>query len=65
MPLRRYLPALFLGALLWAAVYLTIGIAVVETFWGGGRPWLLLGVLAAGVAIAVVVRRLLRRRVAG
>jgi membrane protein DedA with SNARE-associated domain len=62
MPLRRYLPALFLGALLWAAVYLAIGIAVVETFWGSGRPWALLAVVAALVAIAAVIRHLLRRR---
>lgn len=64
MPLRRYLPALFLGALLWAAVYVTVGIAVVEAFWGGSGPWLLLGVLAVAAAVALVVRHLLRRRVA-
>ncbi|MBC2933559.1 DedA family protein [Nocardioides sp. zg-1228] len=62
MPLRRYVPALFLGALIWAGVYLTVGIAVVETFWGGSRPWALLGVLAAVAATAVLVRHLLRRR---
>jgi membrane protein DedA with SNARE-associated domain len=65
MPLRRYLPALFVGALLWAGVYLTVGIAVVETFWGSRRPWLLLVVLAAVGLTAVAVRHLLRRRVAG
>lgn len=65
MPLRRYLPALLLGALLWAGVYLTVGIAVVETFWGSRRPWLLLAVLAAAGLTAVAVRHLLRRRVAG
>ena len=65
MPLRRYLPALFVGALLWAGVYLTVGIAVVETFWGSRRPWLLLVVLAAVGLTAVAVRHLLRRRVTG
>jgi membrane protein DedA with SNARE-associated domain len=65
MPLRRYLPALLLGALLWAGVYLTVGIAVVEAFWGSGRPWLLLAVLAAAGLTAVAVRHLLRRRVTG
>lgn len=62
MPLQRYLPALVLGALLWAGVYLTVGIAVVEAFWGSGGPWLLLTVLAGAAAAAVVVRSLLRRR---
>lgn len=65
MPLRRYLPALLLGALLWAGVYLTVGIAVVEAFWGSSRPWVLLAVIAAAGLTAVAVRRLLRRRVAG
>lgn len=62
MPVRRYVPALFLGALLWAGVYLTVGIAVVETFWGSGGPWVLLAVLATAGLTAVAVRRLLRRR---
>lgn len=62
MPLRRYLPALALGALLWAGVYLTVGIAVVETFWGSSRPWLLLAVLAGAAVSALVVRQVLRRR---
>jgi membrane protein DedA with SNARE-associated domain len=65
MPLRRYLPALVVGALLWAGLYLTVGIAVVETFWGSRRPWLLLVVLAAVGLTAVAVRHVLRRRVTG
>lgn len=65
MPLRRYLPALLLGALLWAAVYLTVGVAVFDAFWGSSRPWLLLAVLGAVSAIAVLVRHLLRRTVVG
>ena len=65
MPLRRYLPALLLGALLWAAVYLTVGVAVIDAFWGSSRPWLLLAVLGALAATAAVVRRLLRRSVVG
>lgn len=36
MPLSRYLPALALGALVWATVYLTIGFAVVEVV---VAPW--------------------------
>lgn len=65
MPLRRYLPALLLGALLWATVYLTVGLAVLDTFWGSGRPWLLLAALGTLTATAAVVRRLLRRNVVG
>lgn len=65
MPLRRYLPALLAGALLWAGIYLTVGIAVVEAFWGDGRGLLLVTVVLALVGVAMVVRRLLRRRVTG
>lgn len=63
MPARRYVPALLLGALLWAAVYLTVGVAVFEAFWGSSRPWLLLVVLVAVAATGFVVRRVLRRGV--
>lgn len=38
MPLRRYVPALAVGALLWAAVYATVGLAVLDAFWSG-TPW--------------------------
>jgi membrane protein DedA with SNARE-associated domain len=62
MPLRRYVPALVLGALLWAGVYLTIGLAVVEAFWGAGRPWLVVVVVLTAVVMVVGVRRLLGRR---
>lgn len=61
MPARRYVPALLAGALLWAGVYLTVGVTVVDAFWGGSRPWLLLVVLVAVAATVVVVRRVLRR----
>ena len=61
MPLPRYLPALLLGALAWATIYLTVGLAVLEAL-AGGRSGLLL--LAAVVAIGLVlaVSGLLRRR---
>lgn len=63
MPLRRYLPALLLGALVWAAIYLTLGLAVLEAFWGERRVWLLLLVAAGAAALVLGVRRLLDRRV--
>lgn len=64
MPLRRYLPAVSLGALLWALVYATVGLAA---FFGALRlaatsPWALAAaaLAIAAIAVTVVVRR--RRR---
>ena len=60
MPLPRYLPSLAVGAALWAAVYVTIGIAVLEAFWGGttGRVLLVaVGVLLLAALVGAVVRR--------
>ncbi|MBS44865.1 MAG: hypothetical protein CMH83_17205 [Nocardioides sp.] len=64
MPLVRYLPALALGAVVWATVYLTVGLAVVAAFWSGHLSWVLvlLVVLAVVVAGWVLVRRALDRR---
>ena len=61
MPLIRYLPALVLGAGLWATVYVTIGFAVLEAFWGGtvGRVLLVAVVL---VLVAALVGAVVRRR---
>lgn len=60
MPLRHYLPALAVGALVWAAIYLTVGLAVVQAWLGsdGGR-WLLLGLGAVALvgALSWWVRR--------
>lgn len=50
MPLCRYLPALVAGALIWATIYLTVGLAVLEAVWDG-RWWLPLAVLV-GVGTA-------------
>ena len=63
MPLRRYVPALLLGALLWAAIYLTVGVAVLDAFWRSSRPWMLVAVLGVVTVTAAVVRHLLRRKV--
>lgn len=60
MPLRRYVPALLLGAALWATIYVTVGVAVLSAVWGG-HPELLLVALALVVA-AVLVARAVRRR---
>ncbi|MCM0621286.1 DedA family protein [Nocardioides bruguierae] len=59
MPLRRYLPALGVGAALWASVYLTVGLAVLEAFWTAapGRVLVAAAAVAALVAVVVGVRR--------
>jgi membrane protein DedA with SNARE-associated domain len=51
MPLRRFLPALAVGALIWATIYVTIGFTVVEAIWGG-RTWVLLSAIATLALIA-------------
>jgi len=55
MPLRRYLPALLLGALLWAGVYVTVGLAVVAAFWSGGVGRGLLVLALVGVVVGLVL----------
>jgi len=64
MPLRRFLPAVALGALLWAVLYATVGLAVVDA-WLGNLSWWW-AVAAVGVLVAVVlVSRRLERPVTG
>lgn len=38
MPQRRFQPAVIIGALLWATLYTTVGLAVVDA-WLGHVPW--------------------------
>jgi membrane protein DedA with SNARE-associated domain len=64
MPLTRYLPALGVGAVIWATVYVTIGIAVLEAFWTGTSGRLLLVALAA-LLLAALVAAVVRRRLTG
>lgn len=61
MPLRRYTPAAAVGALAWAAIYTTIGFAVIEGALGR-LPWWWLLPGAGLIAVVVVATRLLRRR---
>jgi membrane protein DedA with SNARE-associated domain len=61
MPLARFVPAAAVGSLVWAAVYTTIGFAVVEAWLAGSAgPWLLL--LAVVAAVLAGVTWLVRRR---
>ncbi len=54
MPMRRYLPALFVGGLIWATVYVSVGLAAIEAIWGG-RGWLLVVVLAGVGSVSWLV----------
>ena len=59
MPLKRYLPAVTAGALLWAGIYATVGMAVFYTWVALDWPWLLAGAvaLATGLLAASAWRR--------
>ncbi|HYN29396.1 MAG TPA: DedA family protein [Dermatophilaceae bacterium] len=58
MPLRRFLPAVTVGAALWAALYTTVGLAVVDAVLGRTSwSWVLAGLAVVGVTV-VVSRRL-------
>lgn len=63
MPLRHYLPALSVGSLIWAAMYLSVGLAVLRAWQAEGSAATVLAaavllVLVAGLAV-LVRRRLL------
>ncbi len=61
MPLRRFLPAVIAGSLIWAVVYATVGLAAIAAWFALilASPWAAAG---AAVAIAVVVILLVKRR---
>lgn len=66
MPLRRYLPAVTVGCVVWAFVYATVGFVTLEAMLVLHRAspvafWLLLGALAV-TAVAVVLVNLRRRQ---
>ena len=60
MPQRRFLPAVTLGALLWAVVYTTVGFTVVDAWLGDIAWWWALVALAVVVGLVLVSRRLER-----
>ncbi len=51
MPLRHYLPALTVGALIWAGMYLSVGLAVLRAWNADGNST---AVLAVAVLVALV-----------
>lgn len=62
MPLRWYLPAVTVGALLWAAVYTTIGMSVLQAWVGGVLAdwWIAIALLVLVVLATLAGRRWLR-----
>lgn len=58
MPQRRFLPAVSLGAVLWATVYTTVGFTVVDAWLGNVAWWWAVVAIGAVVAIVLVSRRL-------
>lgn len=67
MPLKRYLPAVVLGSLIWAFMYATVGLAAVNAWLvaeaGSPRNWLFVVALAVVIGMTVLVRWLLTRAV--
>lgn len=53
MPLRRWIPAMLVGTLMWAGIYTTIGFAILAAL--GLEPWMFPVALAFVVAGAVVI----------
>ncbi|NVN00001.1 hypothetical protein G6035_15200 [Arthrobacter sp. SDTb3-6] len=66
MPLRRYIPATVVGAMAWAAIYATVGLAAFDAALAAaaGSPVALVALLAAGGAALVGIHlfRVSRRR---
>lgn len=58
MPWTRFLPAVVVGALLWATIYTTIGFAVIDAFLGRLSWWWALAALGAVLVVFLVNRRL-------
>lgn len=61
MPVRRYLPAVAVGATAWALLYTTIGMAVFYAWLALDWPWLVGGALVIALAAAVIIRMRKRR----
>lgn len=62
MPLRRYLPAVAVGALLWSAIYTTVGLAVFYAWLALDWPWIAGALALIGVVVFIVLRRRARKR---
>ena len=61
MPLRRYVVATAAGAIVWAAVYTTIGMAIVTAWLTGPTGRIVIILVAAALVAFIVLRRLGRQ----
>ena len=61
MPLRRYVVATAAGAIVWAAVYTTIGMAIVTAWLTGPTGSIVIILVAAALVAFIVLRRLGRQ----
>ena len=57
MPLRRYVAATAAGAIAWAAVYTTIGMAILSAWLTGPTGRLICLLILTALALVVVIRR--------
>ena len=57
MPLRRYVAATAAGAIAWAAVYTTIGMAILSAWLAGPTGRLICLLMLTALALVVVIRR--------
>ena len=57
MPLRRYVAATAAGAIAWAAVYTTIGMAILSAWLTGPTGRLICLLMLTALALVVVIRR--------
>lgn len=61
MPLRRWVPAMLVGTLMWACIYTTIGFAILAAL--GLEPWMFPLALAIVITVLVIVTQLRERRI--
>lgn len=61
MPLRRWIPAMLMGTLMWAAIYTTIGFAILAAL--GLEPWMFPVALACVVVGAVIISVVREKRI--
>lgn len=62
MPLRFYVPGLAVGALMWAGVYLTVGMAMLSAWNADGLWWIPLALVAVALVVVVSTAMGLRGR---
>ena len=61
MPLRRWVPAMLVGTLMWACIYTSIGFAILAAL--GLEPWMFPLALAIVITVLVIVSQLRERRI--